>query len=206
MFINPVCSLLLILLLSAGGDNFKTVQLGNIRVAKAYKEKEDVINNILRDSRIERRSLEIFLRVFKKERIMELWGKDRDSVKFVLLDSYPVCAVSGGPGPKRKQGDFQVPEGFYQINMFNPESNFYLSLGIDYPNKSDRILTPYKKPGGSIFIHGDCVTIGCIPITDDRIKELYIFAVEARANGQRKIQVHIFPVTIGSRTGKFRRK
>jgi murein L,D-transpeptidase YafK len=80
--------------------------------------------------------------------------------------------------------------------MLNPASNFFLSLGINYPNKSDQILSPYKKLGGSIFIHGDCVTIGCIPITDDKIKELYIFTLEAKSNGQEKIQVHIFPTRL----------
>jgi murein L,D-transpeptidase YafK len=40
------------------------------------------------------------------------------------------------------------------------------------------------------------VTIGCIPITDDKIKELYILAVEAKNNGQQNIPVHIFPARL----------
>jgi murein L,D-transpeptidase YafK len=75
-------------------------------------------------------------------------------------------------------------------------SNFYLSLGINYPNASDRILSDSKTPGSSIYIHGNCVTIGCIPLTDDKIKELYLLAVEARNNGQEKIPVHIFPTRL----------
>jgi murein L,D-transpeptidase YafK len=35
--------------------------------------------------------------------------------------------------------------------------------------------------------------VGCIPITDDKIKELYVLAVEAKNNGQERIPVHIFP-------------
>src|SRR5690606_4688666 len=82
------------------------------------------------------------------------------------------------------------------INHFNPQSIFHLSLGINYPNASDKILSDKKSPGSSIYIHGDCVTIGCIPITDDKIKELYVLAVEARNNGQAKIPVHIFPARL----------
>jgi murein L,D-transpeptidase YafK len=86
-----------------------------------------------------------------------------------------------------------VPEGFYTINDFNPFSNFHLSLGINYPNESDRTLGVKGNLGGNIFIHGDCVTIGCIPITNDCIKEVYLMAVEAKASGQKQIPVHIFP-------------
>jgi murein L,D-transpeptidase YafK len=69
----------------------------------------------------------------------------------------------------------------------------YLSLGINYPNESDLILSDKKKPGNAIYIHGGCATVGCIPITDESIKELYIMAVEARSAGQTTIPVHIFP-------------
>ena len=87
-------------------------------------------------------------------------------------------------------------EGFYYIDRFNPVSSFHLSLGINYPNSSDRTLCKSGNPGGDIFIHGDCVTIGCIPITDDKIKELYILAVEAKNSGQTNIPVHIFPARL----------
>jgi len=73
-------------------------------------------------------------------------------------------------------------------------------LGINYPNKSDRILGVKNKLGGDIYIHGSCVTIGCIPITDDEIKELYIFCVEAKNNGQEKIPVTIFPAELNEST------
>jgi murein L,D-transpeptidase YafK len=99
-------------------------------------------------------------------------------------------------GPKRKEGDLQIPEGIYYVNHFNPLSNFFLSLGINYPNSSDKLFADKEHPGGSIYIHGNCVTIGCIPITDDKIKELYVLAVEARSSGQDKIPVHIFPARL----------
>lgn len=85
------------------------------------------------------------------------------------------------------------------IDHFNPVSNFYLSLRLNYPNLSDSILGVKGKFGSDIFIHGNCVTIGCIPITDSYIKELYWLAVQARANGQTKIPVHIFPMKMITR-------
>jgi murein L,D-transpeptidase YafK len=106
-------------------------------------------------------------------------------------------------GPKRKQGDYQIPEGFYHIDRYNPYSVFYLSLGINYPNKSDRILGKKGSLGGDIFIHGDCVSIGCIPITTPKIKELYVMCVEAKNNGQKKIPVTIFPAKLTERNYKF---
>jgi murein L,D-transpeptidase YafK len=115
-----------------------------------------------------------------------------------LLRIYDFCSTSGTLGPKRREGDLQIPEGIYYINHFNPLSNFHLSLGINYPNASDKILSNKQHPGGAIYIHGNCVTIGCIPITDDKIKELYILAVDARNNGQTKIPVHIFPSALNT--------
>jgi hypothetical protein len=50
------------------------------------------------------------------------------------------------------------------------------------------------QPGGDIYIHGSCVTVGCIPITDQQIDELYILAAHAKDLGQDFIPVHIFPI------------
>ncbi len=109
------------------------------------------------------------------------------------MKSYPILASSGSPGPKRREGDRQVPEGFYCIERFNPESLFHLSLGLNYPNASDRILSDREKPGSDIFIHGNNVTVGCLPIGDAAIEELYLLALDVRARGQQRIPVHLFP-------------
>jgi hypothetical protein len=111
-----------------------------------------------------------------------------------LFKTYKVCALAGTLGPKRMEGDYQVPEGFYYINEFNPRSNYFLSLGINYPNASDKVLSDSLRPGSAIFIHGSCVTVGCIPIRDEQIDELYILAAHAKDQGQDFIPVHIFPV------------
>jgi murein L,D-transpeptidase YafK len=101
---------------------------------------------------------------------------------------------SGAMGPKRMEGDYQVPEGFYYINEFNPNSLYHLSLGLNYPNASDRILSDSSRPGNNIYIHGNCVSTGCIPISDVPIEELYYIASNVKAQGQDFIPVHVFPV------------
>jgi murein L,D-transpeptidase YafK len=179
-------------------DSFKNDQLRYPRVRKAYEDKEAQMLSILNEHKLTTENLQIYLRAFKEEKEIELWGKNKSDPQFQLLKTYKICRSSGDIGPKRKQGDRQVPEGFYYINIFNPFSNFYLSLGINYPNKSDRILGVKGNLGGDIFIHGACVTIGCIPIKDEHIKELYIFCVEAKNNGQNKIPVTIFPTRLSS--------
>ena len=136
--------------------------------------------------------LEIFLRLIKTNRELEVWGRTPGTGPFVLLNAYPLAATSGTLGPKRHAGDYQVPEGFYEIDRFNPQSNFHLSLGLNYPNAADRALGE-PEPGGDIFIHGGEVTVGCLPLTDAGIEEVYLVAVAARAAGQMVIPVHIFP-------------
>ncbi len=111
-----------------------------------------------------------------------------------MFKTYKVCALAGTLGPKRIAGDYQVPEGFYYINEFNPRSNYYLSLGINYPNPSDKVLSDSLRPGGDIYIHGSCVTVGCIPVTDQQIEEIYLLAAYAKDQGQDYIPVHIFPI------------
>ncbi len=127
-----------------------------------------------------------------EEQKTEIWISKNAKSKFELLKSYDVARSSGILGPKRAEGDLQVPEGFYYIDRFNPLSSYYLSLGINYPNASDKILGN-EKPGSDIFIHGSDVTVGCVPLTDDKIKEIYALAVQARNSGQKHIEVHIFP-------------
>jgi hypothetical protein len=56
------------------------------------------------------------------------------------------------------------------------------------------MLSDSLRPGGDIYIHGSCVTVGCIPLTDEQIGEVYILASYARSRGQDYIPVHIFPV------------
>lgn len=135
---------------------------------------------------------EVYLRGLKKERLLELWaGKKGEPM--VLVKSYPFCAASGELGPKRKEGDEQVPEGLYEVPEFNPTSDYHLSMKVSYPNASDRIRSDPKRPGGLIYLHGNCASIGCIAIQDEPIEEVYLIAIDAK---RRPIRFDIFPTRL----------
>lgn len=173
-------------------SGFKAQQLTFERVRTAYDQKWDMLKKELLKKDFSG-AFELYLAAYKNEGKLEVWLKTRTQQKYELFKTYNFCAHSGTLGPKIKEGDLQTPEGFYHISAFNPKSNFYLSLGINYPNDVDRVRSEGNRPGGDIYIHGSCVTIGCIPLTDEKIKEVYVLAVEARNNGQNNIPVHIFP-------------
>lgn len=168
------------------------------RVGEAFREKEQSLKQEFAKKGIAFPAKQMYIRSFKLDSELEIWVRNNVTDTFTLLKTYRVCSLSGKMGPKRKEGDRQVPEGFYYINDFNPNSSFHLSLGINYPNFSDKILSDQKKPGGDIYIHGNCLTVGCIPLTDEFIEEVYILAVHAKNNGQDFIPVHVFPVRFGN--------
>jgi murein L,D-transpeptidase YafK len=177
-------------------SSFKAKQDMNERVIEARQSKEKALKNYFESKNYNYPPKEIFIRAFKKEGTLEVWIKNNKDEKFQFLKEYKFTKFSGQLGPKRKQGDFQIPEGFYHIDRFNPLSKFYLSLGLNYPNESDKMLGDKESPGKDIFIHGGADSVGCIPIGDENIKELYILAIEAKNSGQNDIQVHIFPTRL----------
>ncbi|MEK7198347.1 MAG: L,D-transpeptidase family protein [Bacteroidota bacterium] len=163
------------------------------KVAIAIKLKEDSLKKQLAALHISWPVKHIYVRSFKYDSQLEVWVRNRQKDPFILFKTYKVCALSGALGPKRIEGDYQVPEGFYYINQFNPKSSYQLALGLNYPNASDRLLSDSAKPGNDIFIHGSCVTVGCIPI-NSQIEELYLLASYAHDQGEDFIPVHIFPI------------
>lgn len=185
--------LVFIVLTLSAQSNFLTEQKKFNRVRTAIKDKEQLIVNKLQENNMELRELNILILTYKSEGEIEIFAKRKTEQVYEKLTTYSICSKSGQLGPKREQGDYQVPEGFYFIDRFNPSSSFYLSLGINYPNLSDKKKSNSTNLGGDIFIHGSCVTIGCLPMTDDKIKEIYLYAIYARNNGQLKIPVYIFP-------------
>ncbi len=164
------------------------------RPDESFRRKEDTLQKQFEAKNLEWPAKYIYIRSFKYDSQLEVWVKNEINEAFKLFKTYKVCALAGTLGPKRLEGDYQVPEGFYYINEFNPRSQYYLSLGLNYPNLSDRILSDSLRPGGAIYIHGSCVTVGCIPLTDKQIDEVYILAAHAKSQGQDYIPVHIFPI------------
>lgn len=162
------------------------------RVRTAFTDKEVIVNKLLASKNIKQSALNILLVAYKQEQLLEVYAKNTRDKNYVKLITYPICASSGELGPKRQQGDGQVPEGFYTIANYNPASSYYLSLGLNYPNKADRIKSTATNLGGDIFIHGECVTIGCLPMTNDKIKEIYLLAILAH-NNKQIIPVCVFP-------------
>lgn len=117
------------------------------------------------------------IQVFKEQRVMQLLGSQN------LLKSYKFDLGFEPRGHKLHEGDGRTPEGAYQINRRNPNSRFYLSLGISYPNINDvaRARAMGVSPGGDIFIHGTPQpfmgqrdwTWGCIAVQDQEMDEIY---------------------------------
>lgn len=178
--------------LSTPAGEFKEHQLTFERVREAYQQKFDGVADNLAEKGLDVGSFELYIRAFKEEQELELWARSSDS-EYQLVEVFNICQSSGKLGPKRKQGDYQVPEGYYHIDRFNPKSNFHLSLGINYPNFSDKILGEKGRLGGDIFIHGNCVTVGCLPMTDDIMKTIYVYAIEAINGGQERVSITFFP-------------
>jgi len=159
---------------------------------------ESVIVNKFMDDTLEERLADlsakigdaVFIRIFKKESILEVWI--RSETKYEHLKDYNICAYSGYLGPKLKEGDRQSPEGFYKVKKhhLNPNSKFHLSFNLGYPNKYDKA---YERTGSFLMVHGNCVSIGCYAMTDDKIEEIYDLVESALDKGQKYVPVHIYP-------------
>ncbi len=132
----------------------------------------------------------VFLRIFKRDSVLELWLKGEKG--YQLFRSYPICAYSGGLGPKTMEGDGQAPEGIYQVGakQMNPASRFHLSFNLGYPNAYDQA---HGYTGSALMVHGNCVSIGCYAMTDAKIEEIFTLMTRAFAAGQSSIPVHAFP-------------
>lgn len=111
---------------------------------------------------------------FKESRRLELWSYHEGVWRFI--HDYAIFAASGGSGPKLREGDKQVPEGFYRIVELNPNSHFHLSMKLNYPNAYDWIQANKEgrgAPGSNIFIHGSAWSAGCLAVGNRYIEELF---------------------------------
>lgn len=160
------------------------------RLTTAKTEKLNIVTHTLAGFNLQKSALNILFVAYKNDDKLELYAKSTSDSSYQLIKDFTICTRSGTLGPKKAEGDKQVPEGFYHINRFNPKSLYYLSLGINYPNELDQSK---GYTGSDIFIHGKCETVGCLPMTDDLMKEIYLYAEVAKESGQLDIPVYIFP-------------
>ena len=164
------------------------------RVADARGRRAAHLAAMFADAGVPYPARAIHLQAFKREGRLELWALPRADAAFRLVHTYPILRASGRLGPKRREGDGQVPEGFYVVDRFNPRSLFHLSLGLDYPNASDRLLTTDPAhPGSDVFIHGNAVSAGCLAMGDAAAEEIYLAAWDARDAAGGGPSVFIFP-------------
>src|SRR5207237_967484 len=144
---------------------FGGAALGKDRTSTARAEATPRIEALFKLAKVGYPPAQLYYRVFKKENEVELWAGN-EGRELSLIKKYAICYASGGLGPKREEGDLQVPEGFYVFDEFNDKSNYHLALRVSYPNASDRVLGTPGKLGGLIYMHGNCVSIGCIAMED----------------------------------------
>jgi murein L,D-transpeptidase YafK len=165
--------------------------MANARLDGVRAARSDDVKQLLAAVGLPEHVDSVYLRAFKEEKVVELWAGAAKG-PLTLVKTYPICAASGELGPKRKEGDLQVPEGLYEIVEFNPASNFHLSMKVSYPNASDRVRSDRKQPGGLIYVHGNCASIGCIAIEDGPIEEVFLIAQRARS----RPRIDIFPARL----------
>ncbi len=158
--------------------------------AKANRPIPDKLLNEM-ESRNMDKGAPMLVRLFKQEAELEVWKQDRTG-RFALLKTYPICRWSGDIGPKVREGDRQAPEGFYAItpSQMNPNSGYYLSFNIGYPNAYDKA---WGRSGSQLMVHGDCSSRGCYAMTDEQISEIYALGRESFFGGQNAFQVQAYP-------------
>lgn len=131
------------------------------------------------------------VRVYKQTSELEVWKRTRTG-EYALFKTYPICKWSGELGPKIREGDYQSPEGFYDVTpaLLNPKSSYYLSFNIGFPNKFDKA---WGRTGSYLMVHGDCKSVGCYAMTDEGIKEINALARETFRAGNRSFQLQLLP-------------
>jgi len=143
------------------------------------------------------RTAPVLIRIYKEEGTLEVWKQDRTG-RFALLTTYPICRFSGTLGPKLFEGDYQAPEGFYDVTpgQMNPRSHEYLAFNIGFPNEFDRSL---GRTGSFLMVHGGCRSVGCYAMTDRAMDEIYALVAEALEGRQDKVQLQAFPFRMTAR-------
>jgi len=139
---------------------------------------------------------------FKDIRRLQVYGRDSPGDEWRFIKEYRVLGASGTLGPKLAEGDNQVPEGIYRAADLNPNSHYYLSIRLDYPNEFDREIAQRdgrKNLGGDIMIHGGRSSKGCLAMGNDAAEELFVLAALA---GERNLRILISPTDFRDRSSR----
>jgi murein L,D-transpeptidase YafK len=137
---------------------------------------------------------QVVLLGLKEEKRLEIYARNSDSENWKFVTQKPILAASGKMGPKLREGDLQVPEGFYQVESLNPNSAFHLSLRVSYPSAEDKEIAAKEKRtnlGGDIMIHGGAGSVGCIAMGDEVAEDLFVLAAESE---RENIKIVICPL------------
>lgn len=162
------------------------------QVAEAIHDKQSTVEVILSANNLAIDNFELYIRIFKKERQLELWGKSIKEKKWQLLNIYNLCIQVPNLGPRLNKID-ELPEGIYYVENFEPQSGLYLAIKINYPNTIDNYYIKNNTSMPSVHICGQCFSSGNFGVGESNIKEIYLFTIYATSNGQSRIPVHIFP-------------
>lgn len=175
--------LLATLVLITGCSQFVGDNRHNVPLAKATIERLAEIGSSPSEPMV--------VRVYKQNSELEVWKRTR-SGDYALFKTYPICKWSGELGPKIREGDYQSPEGFYDVTpaLMNPRSAYWLSFNVGFPNKFDQV---WGRTGTNLMVHGDCKSVGCFAMTDEGIKEIYALARESFRGGNRSFQLQLLP-------------
>lgn len=188
-------AIFLALLFTASGfcGQFKNDQLRYPRFREAHEQYLPKIKTQFARRKVPFPPQALTVRIFKDEDELEIWARGKGQKAYSFIKSFKIFSLSGNPGPKRGNGDQQIPEGFYHINYYNPASLYHFSVRINYPNESDRKLGYKDNLEEDVYIFGETVSVGSICLNDESIKELYVILAEVRDGGVEKIPVQIFP-------------
>ncbi len=177
---------------SGAAPLFSSVSSAPTSFSKAVVEE----TGLALDGELSRMGLElgspVFIRIFKEEKELEVWMKNPEANRYGLFKVYRIQDMSGTLGPKLREGDSQVPEGFYYVgsSRLRPATKHHLGMDLGYPNGLDRAL---GRSGGDILIHGGGRSPSSFALAPEHMSEVYTLGAEALDEGQRFFRVHVFP-------------
>jgi hypothetical protein len=164
---------------------------GILRSRRAQESRLPVVKELFARAGVAFPPAQLAFVAYKDEKELEVWASSEEGGRAERIATYGICAASGLLGPKRFEGDRQVPEGHYVLQYGWAESNYHLEMKVSYPNMVDKVLGPKDRPlGGEIMIHGDCASIGCLAMGDERVEELWVMM---KAKGDARVKVQIYP-------------